>query len=107
MNGLSMAQMEYILSFFEDYIDPIEIQEHRINSILQQLRTRKDFLENGKITILSDFIIEDNLAEVLLVVTSDRAGKMQIYQTSDISQFAKYPNKWYRAVYDELIIISK
>jgi hypothetical protein len=60
----------------------------------------KDLLAKDKITILADFMIEEKLAEVLLVFTTDRAGKMQVYQTLNISQFAKYPDKWNRAVYE-------
>jgi hypothetical protein len=60
----------------------------------------KDLIERGKITFLSDFMIEENLEQVLLVFTTDRAGKMQIYQTLDISRFAKYPGKWSRFVYE-------
>jgi hypothetical protein len=65
-----------------------------------EFKVEKYFLKNGKITVLNDFMIEDNLAEVLLVFTTDRTGEMQIYRTSDISNFAKYPDRWYRAVYD-------
>ncbi|GAB1451559.1 hypothetical protein MASR2M47_16150 [Draconibacterium sp.] len=65
-----------------------------------EFKVEKEILKNGKITVLNDFMIEDNLAEVLLVFTTDRAGEMQIYRTSDIGNFAKYPDKWYRAVYD-------
>jgi len=60
----------------------------------------KDMLTKKKITLLADFMIQDKLGEVLLVFTTDRAGEMQIYQTLDISQFAKYPDTWSRAVYD-------
>lgn len=59
-----------------------------------------DLMEKSKITILADFIIENNLKEVLLVFTTDRAGKMQIYRTLDISEFAKFPDKWNRFVFD-------
>ena len=65
-----------------------------------EFQATKDLVGNEKITILSDFRIDENLAEVLLVFTTDRAGKMQIYQTLDISKFAKFPGKWERAVYE-------
>lgn len=61
---------------------------------------RADLMEKSKITIFADFIIENNLNEVLLVLTTDRAGKMQIYKTLDLSKFAKFPDKWNRAVFD-------
>ena len=51
-------------------------------------------------TLPDFFMIEENLEQVLLVFTTDRAGKMQIYQTLDISRFAKYPWKWNRFVYE-------
>lgn len=60
----------------------------------------KDIIAKDKITILVDFMIEEKLAEALLVFTTDRAGKMQVYQTLNISQFAKYPDNWSRAVYE-------
>lgn len=60
----------------------------------------KDILTKDKITTLADFKIEEKLAEVLLVFTTNRAGKVQVYQTLNISQFAKYPDKWNRAVYE-------
>ncbi|HPE75301.1 MAG TPA: hypothetical protein PLC80_04400 [Draconibacterium sp.] len=59
-----------------------------------------DLMEKSKITVLTDFVIENNLTEVLLVFTTDRGGKMQIYQVLDISKFAKFPDKWNRAVYE-------
>ena len=59
----------------------------------------KEFTEKDKITILSNFMIEEKLEQALLVFTTDREGKMQIYQTLDISRFAKYPDKWNRVVF--------
>jgi hypothetical protein len=59
-----------------------------------------NLMKNAKITVLTDFNIEKNLKEVLLVFTTDRAGKMQIYRTLDLSEFAKFPDKWNRAVFD-------
>ncbi len=59
-----------------------------------------DLMDKSKIIILTDFIIENNLNEVLLVFTTDRSGKMQIYRTLDLSGFAKFPDKWYRAVFE-------
>ena len=59
-----------------------------------------DLLKNTKITILTDFNIEKKLDQVLLVFTTGRAGTMQIYRTLDLSQFAKFPGKWNRAVFD-------
>ena len=59
-----------------------------------------DLIGKSKITILTDFFIENNLTEVLLVFTSNRDEKMQIYQTLDVSDFAKFPNKWNRAVFE-------
>ncbi|HSO88826.1 MAG TPA: hypothetical protein VLQ91_19890, partial [Draconibacterium sp.] len=59
-----------------------------------------DLITKNKITILVDFMIEEQLAEALLVFTTDRTGKMQVYQTLNISQFAKFPDKWNRAVYE-------
>ena len=59
-----------------------------------------DLITKNKITILVDFMIEEQLAEALLVFTTDRTGKMQVYQTLNISQFAKYPDNWNRAVYE-------
>lgn len=47
MATLTLVQMEYILSFFEKYINPVAIWEHRIRSILQQLRTRTEYLKFG------------------------------------------------------------
>jgi len=37
---------------------------------------------------------------VLLVFTTERNGKLQIYKTLAIDRFAKYPAKWSRAVFE-------
>jgi len=60
----------------------------------------KDLMAKDKITIITDFMIEEKLAETLLVFTTVRAGEMKIYQTLNINRFAKYPDKWSRAVFD-------
>ena len=60
----------------------------------------KDLMTKDKITILTDFIIEEKLAEALLVFTTMRDGELKIYQTMNIRQFAKYPDKWSRAAFD-------
>ncbi|TNF44236.1 MAG: hypothetical protein EP310_03465 [Bacteroidetes bacterium] len=62
-----------------------------------------DLITSEKITILTDFRIEEKLTEVLLVFTTDRAGEMKIYQVSKINQFAKTPDKWSRAVFEHKI----
>jgi hypothetical protein len=62
-----------------------------------------DLIKKEKITIFTDFVIEDNLSEVLLVFTTQRADELKIYRATDISIFAKSPEKWYRAV-DEIQI---
>jgi hypothetical protein len=59
-----------------------------------------DLITSKKITILADFRIEEKLTEVLLVFTTDRAGEMQIYEVSKINRFAKYADKWSRAVFE-------
>ncbi|KAF0235674.1 MAG: hypothetical protein FD181_3341 [Prolixibacteraceae bacterium] len=59
-----------------------------------------DLITSKKITILADFKIEEKLTEVLLVFTTDRAGELKIYQVSKINQFARYPDKWGRTVFD-------
>jgi hypothetical protein len=59
-----------------------------------------DLITSKKIAILADFMIEEKLAEVLLVFTTDRAGELKIYQVSKINQFAKTADKWSRAVFE-------
>jgi hypothetical protein len=59
-----------------------------------------DLITSKKIAILTDFKIEEKLAEVLLVFTTDRAGELKIYQVSKINQFAKSADKWNRAVFE-------
>lgn len=59
-----------------------------------------DLITSEKITILADFRIEEKPAEVLLVFTTDRAGELKIYQVLKINQYAKYPDKWGRAVFE-------
>lgn len=53
-----------------------------------------------KITMLVDFKIDPPLQEVLLVFTTERNGKLQIYHTLAINKFAKYPGRWSRAVFE-------
>ena len=65
-----------------------------------EFQVGKDLMTKDKITILTDFMIEEKLAEALLVFTTDRAGKMQIYQALNISRYAKHPDKWSRAAFD-------
>ena len=60
----------------------------------------QDVMNNGKITIITDFVIEEKLTETLLVFTTSREDKMQIYKTLDISRFVKSPDVWSRAVYE-------
>jgi hypothetical protein len=65
-----------------------------------ELVADNDLITSKKITILADFMIEEKLAEVLLVFTTDRAGELKIYQVSKINQFAKYADKWSRTVFE-------
>jgi hypothetical protein len=60
----------------------------------------KDLIAKDKITIITDFMIEEKLTEVLLVFTTMRAGELKIYQTQSINRFAKYPDKWSRVAFD-------
>jgi hypothetical protein len=62
-----------------------------------------DLITSKKITILADFRIEEKLNEVLLVFTTDRAGELKIYEVSKINRFAKYADKWSRAVFETKI----
>lgn len=60
----------------------------------------KEWVSGRKITLLADFKIEPPLKEVLLVFTTERNGKLQVYQTLAIDRFAKHPGKWSRAVFE-------
>ncbi len=59
-----------------------------------------ELLTKQKIIILSDFMIRGKPEEALLVFTTARSEQTKIYQTLDISRFAKYPGKWGRAVFE-------
>jgi hypothetical protein len=43
IGSLTTAQIDYILGFFQDYIDPIELDKQGIAPTIQQLQTRKDY----------------------------------------------------------------
>jgi hypothetical protein len=64
------------------------------------IQAENEWTGGEKITMLVDFRIDPPLQEVLLVFTTERNGKLQIYQTLPIDRFAKYPGKWSRAVFE-------
>lgn len=65
-----------------------------------EIPVAEDLIGLDKITVLADFMIEEKKSEILLVFTTMRAEKLQVYQVSKINEFAKYPNIWNRAVFD-------
>lgn len=58
-----------------------------------------ELVSKEKISILTDFMIEEEIIEIPLVFTIERAGKTYLYKTSRIDRFAKLPNQWSRAVF--------
>jgi len=65
-----------------------------------EFQADSELLTKRKITILSDFMFREKPGKALLVFTTDRAGQTKIYQTLDISRFAKYPEKWGKTVFE-------
>ena len=59
----------------------------------------KDLAKFGKFSIITDFIIEEEIKEILLVFSIERAGKKLEYHVSKIDKFAKYPDEWTRAAF--------
>jgi hypothetical protein len=53
----------------------------------------------AKILILSDFQIEKEIKETLLVFTTQREGETHLYQISKINRFTREPGKWTRAAF--------
>jgi hypothetical protein len=52
-----------------------------------------------KILILTDFQIEKEIKETLLVFTTQREGETHLYQISKINRFTREPGKWTRAAF--------
>ncbi|MCF6358731.1 MAG: hypothetical protein L3J54_13095, partial [Draconibacterium sp.] len=59
----------------------------------------KEFTGLEKITILVDFLIEKEIAEIPLVFSIERDGEPLLYQVSKIDKFAKDTGQWTRAVF--------
>lgn len=64
-----------------------------------KIPTGKNLGTPEKISIITDLMIEDEITKILLVVSTKRAGKQQLYKVSEINKFASQPNRWARAAF--------
>lgn len=58
-----------------------------------------EFLSVEKISVIADFMIEDRIVDIPLIFSVERNGELFRYETILTNKFAKYPNKWSRAVF--------
>lgn len=64
-----------------------------------EIPVEKEFAGLEKFSIVTDFMIEEDIKEILLVFSIERAGKKQEYHVSKIDKYAKNPEEWTRAAF--------